>query len=93
MSSSLPDPMATAYEDLRFLQRCKREERLFDVGYEMGRLDRFGTSREAARASGVRAIRRSIRGVVITSSASRADAIAALLDAARALALGAGPKR
>jgi hypothetical protein len=83
----------TAYEDLRFLQRSTREERFFDVGYEMGRLEGRTAWREAARAPGVRALKRSIQRAVTTSAASRADALAALLDAARALVLGRTAKR
>jgi hypothetical protein len=77
------------YEDARFHQRALHEERFFDVGYEMGRLAGLAESRDAAVGLDVESLGRQVQEVVVASQLPPARVAAVLLDAARALVLGA----
>lgn len=75
----------TEYEDLRFQQRCIREERFFDVGYEMGweaGIAQFGAF---ARGRDATAARRQVHRVLVSSDLSRTERALVLLEVARAL--------
>jgi hypothetical protein len=76
-----------AYEDLRFRQRTLREERFFDIGFEMGRLAGLAESREVDGPPGTRWLRDRLTEILLNSRIPSAHALAALLDAARALVL------
>jgi hypothetical protein len=78
------------YEDARFHQRALHEERFFDVGYEMGRLAGLAESRDAGWGVEVESLGRQVHEVVVASQLPPARVAAVLLDAARALVLGAG---
>ena len=84
-----PDAYAH-YEDLRFFQRCVREEAFFDAGFEEGKL--VGVARSAANSrTATAAGHRLATGVfqaVRTSRLSRAHIAAVLLELARAFVLG-----
>ena len=75
----------TEYEDLRFQQRCVREERFFDVGYEMGweagiaQFGGFARDRDATIAH------RQVHRVLVSSDLSRTERALVLLEVARAL--------
>jgi len=75
----------TEYEDLRFQQRCVREERFFDVGYEMGW--EAGIAQYGAFADGPDAIvvRRQVHRVLVSSDLSPIERAVVLLEVARAL--------
>jgi hypothetical protein len=77
------------YEDARFHQRALHEERFFDVGYEMGRLAGLAESRDAGWGVEVESLGRQVHEVVVASQLPPARVAAVLLDAARALVLGA----
>ena len=75
----------TEYEDLRFQQRSVREERFFDVGYEMDW--EAGIARYGAFADGPEAtvVRRQVHRVIVSSDLSRIERAVVLLEVARAL--------
>jgi hypothetical protein len=75
----------TEYEDLRLQQRCVREERFVDVGYEMGR--EAGIAQYGAFADGPDAtvVRRQVHRMLVSSDLSRPERALVLLEVARAL--------
>lgn len=75
----------TEYEDLRFQQRCVREERFVDVGYEMG--CEAGIAQYGAFADGPdpTVVRRQVHRVLVSSELSRIEREVVLLEFARAL--------
>jgi hypothetical protein len=75
----------TEYEDLRFQQRCVREERFFDVGYEMGW--EAGIAQYSAFTDGpdATAVRRQVHRVLVSSDLSRIERAMVLLEVARGL--------
>jgi hypothetical protein len=78
------------YEDAQFHQRTLREERFFDVGFEMGLVAGLAEAREASVGLEVESLRRQVHEIVVASSLPPARVAAVLLDAARALVLGGG---
>ena len=75
----------TEYEDLRFQQRCVREERFFDVGYEMGREAGIAQYGAFAHSPNATVVRRQLQGVLVSSDLSRIERALVLLEVARAL--------
>jgi RNA-splicing ligase RtcB len=75
----------TEYEDLRFQQRSVREERFFDVGYEMGW--EAGIAQYSAFADGPDAtvVRQQVHRALVSSDLSRIERAMVLLEVARAL--------
>jgi hypothetical protein len=72
------------YEDLRFRQRCVREERFFDVGYEMGRLAGIAEYGAFADSRSSVSLRRQVHRVLVSSPLSCAEKAMNLLEVARA---------
>lgn len=75
----------TEYEDLRFKQRCVREERFFDVGYEIGwqaGIAQYGSFADGPDAT---VVRRQMHRVLVSSDLSRIERAVVLLEVARAL--------
>ena len=75
----------TEYEDLRFQQRCVREERFFDVGYEMGWEAGIAQYGAFARGHDATVARRQVHRVLVSSNLSRIERALVLLEVARAL--------
>jgi hypothetical protein len=75
----------TKYEDLRFQQRCVREERFVDVGYEMGWEAGIAQFGGFARGRDATVARRQVHRVLVSSDLSRTERALVLLEVARAL--------
>ena len=75
----------TEYEDLRFQQRAVREERFFDVGYEMGWEAGVAQSGAFARGHDATVARRQVHRVLLSSDLSRTERALVLIEVARAL--------
>jgi hypothetical protein len=75
----------TEYEDLRFQQRCIREERFFDVGYEMGTLAAIAQHRAFEQGAEATILLRELQRVLVASSLSVVEQAAVLLGIAQAL--------
>ena len=74
-----------AYEDLRFAQRTLREERFFDVGFEMGLLAGAAGLREALGNPIAEPLRRDILKRASAARLPVNHVAAVLIEAARAL--------
>jgi hypothetical protein len=71
-------------EDLRFQQRALREERFFDVGYEVGRLAGIAEVGTFEARDEVDGTRRRVLRVLVQSRLSRHEAAALIVEIARA---------
>jgi hypothetical protein len=88
------------YEDLLLAQRCIRQERFFDAGYQYGLLaGRAESSAVRARGAPARRAREAgrlggeLRRALMMSRLPHEAALAVLLELARALVVDAGPGR
>lgn len=82
------------YEDLRLEQQTDREELFFDAGHARGEVLGRQQSLEAAasRTAKGRALAREIATAALASDLPRAHVVAIVLESARALVLGHGPR-
>lgn len=82
-------PSYIRYEDLRLEQQIDREELFFDAGHARGEILGRQQSLEAAasRTAKGRALARAIATAALASDLPRAQAVAVVLESARALVL------
>lgn len=73
------------YEDVRFQQRCVREERFFDVGYEIGWEAGIAQYATFDQAPEVVSVRRHVHRVLHSSSLSDAEKAVILVEVARSV--------
>lgn len=89
MSSSVAQRSSTAlwteYEDLRFQQRCLREERFFDLGFEMGRLAGIADDDSLVGEPEASELRTHVLRIIVSTGLPRETLATVMLEVARSL--------